>query len=393
VQSDFDWENYVQNYTYPIFSQPYLKEEDLITYETPQVKRKSLAEHLMWQLNLSISSEFEKDIGELIIGNLNDDGYLLSTLEEIAQKATCEIAVVERVLLKIQEFDPIGVAARDLKECLLIQAKNLSNADLLKTIISNHLHELQIKNYKAIQKSLIIPIQKVIEIARQISNLEPKPGRIFYDQDAQYVSPDIFVYRYKDDFIIAINEDGLPKLKISSFYKNILKKEVLASNTKTYIMEKLKSAMWLIRGIHQRQRTIYKVVESIIKFQKEFLMNGVTFLKPMRLRDIANDIEMHESTISRVTSNKYIHTPQGVLPLKYFFSADLSDGSNEMAQESLKDRIKKIISKENTLKPYSYKEITEFLKKNNVFLSRRTIAKYRESLGYLPACKRKKLQD
>jgi RNA polymerase sigma-54 factor len=392
-KDSFDWESYIQNYTYPVFSQGTTREdEEFASYDSSPIKRKTLSEHLLWQLNLSHHNELEHRVGELIIGNLNDDGYLMTTLEELAEKVNCSVSEIENILHKIQEFDPIGVGARDLKECLLIQTKNSKNSDVLKQIISNYLHELQIKNYKIIQKGLSINYTKVLELAKEISLLEPKPGRIFYDQDALYITPDVYIYRNKDEFIIALNEDGLPKLKISAFYKSVLNKELTSQHTKEYIIEKLKSAMWLIRGIHQRQRTIYKVVESIIKFQKDFLKHGVSHLKPMKLQDIASDIEMHESTISRVTSNKYIHTPQGVCPLKFFFSSDISaNGDSQVASASIKERIKHIIGNENQKTPYSDAEIGELLKKNNVILSRRTVAKYRESIGLLPACKRKKL--
>lgn len=348
-------------------------------------------DHLNWQLALAKFDEKEEEIGGLIIGNIDDDGYLKLSVEEIAQKAGAEIELVEKVLAKIQEFDPVGVAARNLEECLSIQAKQTPEPELTRRLIKGHLKDLERKNYHAIAKGLGVTTEKVLTLVKLIGAMEPKPGRPFYDERAQYISPDIYIYKVGDEFIIVQNEDGLPKLKISSFYQNALKRDSVSTKEKEYINDKLRSAIWLIRSIHQRQRTIFKVTESIIKFQKEFLEKGIDHLRPMVLRDVAEDIGMHESTVSRVTSNKYIHTPQGIYELKFFFNSSIRRiQGTDIASESVKDKIKTIITSEDPKHPYSDQEIVELLRKENVEIARRTIAKYREGMNILPSSRRKK---
>jgi RNA polymerase sigma-54 factor len=235
-------------------------------------------------------------------------------------------------------------------------------------------------------------MRRIIEAVKYISELDPKPGRPFYETSEQYVTPDIYVYKVGEEFIIVLNEDGLPRLRISQTYKSLLSKQSSTLNERDYINDKLKSAMWLIRSIHQRQRTIYRVAESIVKFQRDFFDKGINYLKPMILKEVADDIDMHESTISRVTANKYIHTPQGIFELKFFFNSGIRkiEGKN-VASETVKEKIKEIIASENIRKPYSDQEILAFLNEGNINIARRTIAKYREMLGYLPSSKRKKL--
>jgi len=231
-------------------------------------------------------------------------------------------------------------------------------------------------------------IQNAISI---IQSLEPTPGRGFSQDEPIYIVPDIYVIKVGDDFEIILNEDGLPKLHINSYYKDILSsKDQVSSNAKSYIQEKLRSAAWLIKSIHQRQRTIYKVTESIVRFQRDFFDRGIAHLKPLVLRDVAEDIEMHESTVSRVTTNKYVFTPQGIFELKFFFNSSVRrvDG-DDIASESVKEHIRNIIKEENKKNPYSDEEIADILKKMNIRLARRTVAKYRETLKILPSRKRR----
>jgi len=393
TKEDFDWENYLGEYSSG--SKVRMEREEvreLPALESRLVKKPSLDSHLLWQLHLSNLSETQKEVGTLIIGNLGRDGYLESTLAEIAEVAQCEEDCVEEVLQLIHEFDPIGIAARDLQECLLIQARNLKlEDDLAIDIITNHLHDLENRNYHAIVKATgrsQEDIQGAIDI---ITGLDPKPGRAYDEEEVQYISPDIFVYKVDNEFVILLNEDGMPKLRISPFYREALSKDgKVTEQAREYIQGKLRSAAWLIKSIHQRQRTIYRVAESIIKFQRDFFEKGIAHLKPLVLRDVAEDLSMHESTISRVTTNKYMHTPRGVFELKYFFNSSISSFSGgAVASESVKERIRQLVQNEDPRKPYSDKAIVEELREENIDIARRTVAKYRELLGILPSNLRK----
>jgi RNA polymerase sigma-54 factor len=402
---DIDWESLLRDSS--DFSSSYSSQErpssdDLPSFENVLTKKTSLVDHLMWQLHLVEMADEDRHIASLIIGNLNDDGYLNiaeSPLSEIARQAREDLGTeeideprVERVLKRLQTFDPVGVAARDLSECLLIQAQMLGMADEVVTgMIQNHLHNLEKKNYQAIAKDLKVTLDDVIDAVKFIAELQPRPGRIYSTEEPHYITPDIYLYKIGDEFVIVLNEDGIPKLRISNFYRNALQRGA-AGGAKEYIQEKLRSGVWLIRSIYQRQRTIYRVMESILKFQRDFFEKGVAFLKPLILRDVAEDIGMHESTVSRVTSNKYVHTPQGIFELKYFFNSGINrvDGG-EVASESVKQKIKEVIGQEDGRRPFSDQKIVELLKAQNIDIARRTVAKYREMLGILPSSKRKKV--
>jgi RNA polymerase sigma-54 factor len=394
ARDDIDWSNYLDEYSTsgPVYYEP--EERETPEYENFLARRESLVEHLMWQLLLAFPNKTEERIGSAVIGNLNKDGYLKATIGEIAALTSGDTSQVQRVLKKMQSFDPIGVCARDLKECLLIQAEHLGLQDsLLVHIIENHFKHLENKNYRAIAHALGVSIDAVFSAVEIITRMEPKPGRQFSDEDPQYISPDIFVYKMGDEFVIVLNEDGMPKLRVSSFYRQALSKgEAFPSHTRDYIQGKLRSAVWLIRSIHQRQRTIYKVVESIVRFQRAFLEKGIGQLKPMVLRDVAEDIGMHESTVSRVTTNKYAHTPQGTFELKFFFNSSINRlYGGAIASASVKEKIRQIIQSEDPTKPYSDRKMVEILKSSNINVARRTVAKYREMLGVLPSNKRKQI--
>jgi RNA polymerase sigma-54 factor len=388
-----DWDNYVNDYYTPR-SEDISEDHELSSYENMVSKKSSLTDHLMWQLSLSNLTPEEETVGSEIIGNLDVNGYLKASLEEIAQSTHKETALVEKVLLRIQEFDPLGVAARDLKECLLIQAHHLDiQTPWVDLIIKDHLNSLETKNYHAIARTLQAPIEEIIPAIEIILHLDPKPGRLYSDEEPQYISPDIFVYKMGEEVHIVLNEDGLPRLRINAFYKQALDHRGSVSEaTREYIQEKLRSAIWLIKSIHQRQRTIYKVAESIFRFQREFLDFGVTHLKPLILRDVAEEVQMHESTISRVTTNKYVHTPQGIFELKFFFNSSVPGANGEnVASESVKEKIRLLIAHEDPVRPLSDQELTEILLKENIQIARRTVAKYREALRVLPSNKRKKI--
>lgn len=392
-QDEFEWESYFEQNQKPPkdFSSG---NEEIMNYENVMTSTQSLHDYLFWQVKMNGFSEAEEMAADALLAYLDDDGYIKTSLEDIAREESIPMEDLQDALEMIQEFDPPGVGARDLKECLLIQAKHLEeDTDDLVQIIQNHLKDLEKRNYDAISKGLGKEIREVVEICKIIYAMEPKPGRAYHENDTHYVTPDVYVYKVGDDFVVSLNEDGLPRLKISNFYKNMLKGGGANKQETEYIQEKLKSAVWLIKSIHQRQRTIYKVAEAIVKRQREFFEKGAGFLKPMVLRDIASDIGMHESTVSRVTTAKYMHSPQGIYELKYFFNSGISatDGGDALASESVKLKIKDLIAKEDQKNPLSDQKIAELLKKDGVDIARRTVAKYREMLRILPSSQRKKI--
>ncbi|MBN2418365.1 MAG: RNA polymerase factor sigma-54 [Deltaproteobacteria bacterium] len=390
---EVDWESYLSEYNTGWADTPYQGKE-APAFENMNQEKTSLNSHLMWQLSLSHLTEQQREIGIQIIGNIDDDGYLQITTEELVESTGYSEEEVLYTLSAIQNFDPVGVAARDTRECLLIQARFQGlDGSIVEKIIMEHMENLENKRYDKIAKNLSITIPDVLKAVEIITNLEPKPGRLYSEDDTIYISPDIYVFKVGDDYEIVLNEDGLPKLKINNYYKEILNDSDSSESddkTKEYILDKMKSAAWLIKSIHQRQRTIYKVTESIVQFQRKFFDHGVTHLKPLVLRDVAEHIQMHESTISRVTTNKYVHTPQGVFELKYFFNSAINSMEGDsIASESVKEHIRNIIKSENKSKPFSDQEVADLLKNHNIDVARRTVAKYRETLGILPSRKRR----
>lgn len=391
-KEDVDWESYLSEYNTGWAELPY-EAKEVPPFESVTSEKTNLCSHLMWQLNLGIFDDVQREIGIHIIGNLDSDGYLKISVEEIAQLTGFPEEDVLETLGLIQNFDPVGIAARDTRECLLIQARfqNLGGT-IIEKILLDHMDKLENKKYDLIARSLSIPLTEVLAAIEVITSFEPKPGRKYNDEDTIYISPDIYVFKVGDEYEIALNEDGLPKLKINGYYRDILtSKDSLEDGTKQYIQDKLKSAAWLIKSIHQRQRTIYRVTASIVRFQRDFFDKGVAALKPLVLRDVAEDIQMHESTISRVTTNKYVHTPQGVFELKFFFNSAIQclDGES-VSSESVKEHLRNIIKSEDKSKPYSDQEVADMLREFNVNVARRTVAKYRETLGILPSRKRRK---
>ena len=448
---DIPWETMAESYAYqPPGSNVRQGMEELPSYEQTLTRSETLQEHLFWQLQLANLKELERDIGARIIGDIDESGYLKGAsitvdelpapvapaegatpvvageppavvsappapaivvseavtaasaakrvLEAIADDLEVPIEWVENVRHRIQRFDPIGVGSLDLRECLLVQLDQLGYDadDLVYLIVRDHLHDVERRNYKAIVKALKVPMDEIGDAIKIITQLEPKPGRSFHSgggaPEAQYITPDIYVQKVGEDYTILLNEDGLPKLRISRFYRNQLKEAASRGETKSYIRDKLRSATWLIRSIHQRQRTIYKVMESILRYQRDFFDQGVANLKPMVLQDVARDIGMHESTISRVTSNKYVHTPQGIFELKYFFNSSIhrTEG-DDIASESVKNHIKEIIAVEDPKRPLSDAQIVKLLRGRKIEIARRTVAKYREMMGILPSSKRKQI--
>jgi len=391
ARDDVDWESYFSDYNTGWAEAPY---EDIDTppFENYTSSRPSLYSHLKWQLSMSHLDEEQQEIGDYILGNLDGDGYLDMAIQEIAEATGYPPDKIETTLQQVQNFDPVGIAARDVRESLLIQARfqNLGGTTVEK-VIQEHLGDLEDKRYERIAKKLCTSYDEICSAVSIIKALDPKPGRIYSEEETVYITPDVYIFRLGDDYQIVLNTDGLPKLRINPYYKNILRsKDATSESAKAYIQEKLKSAAWLIKSIHQRQRTIYRVTESIVKFQRNFFDKGVTQLRPLVLRDVAEDIQMHESTVSRVTTNKYAYTPQGTFELKFFFNSSVHGlGGDSVSSESVKEYIRSIIKAEDKGKPLSDQEIANMLKSQNINAARRTVAKYREAMGILPSRKRK----
>jgi RNA polymerase sigma-54 factor len=343
----------------------------------------SLSDHLLWQLSLQTDDDFLREIGSAIIGNLDEDGYLVASIGEIAAMGEWPDSEVKRVLSFIQKFDPIGVAARTLKECLLLQIRHLDLADTpSEAFVENHLELLQRHQASELAQRVGLPVKEVKTCIEIIRKLDPKPGRRHNSSKSQHVIPDVHIVEIDGQFVAALNEDGLPRLGISQVYRRMLEKNSRSSDeTRAYVRERFRSALWLIKSIDQRQKTIYKVATSIISFQREFLDHGIEHLRPLVLRDVANDIGMHESTVSRVVNNKYMHTPQGVFEMKYFFHSGIHNSYGEsISSVTIKQRIRKIVESEDLSKPLSDSRIASQLEDAGLVLARRTIAKYREAL-------------
>jgi len=393
--AEIDWQTYLEGYSLGGSTADFYEEdEDRPSYENVLTQKSTLFDHLMWQLNLSRLDPQQRVVAAEIIGNLNEDGYLKASVEEIAQATGAPLEETEKILKIVQDFDPVGVAARDLQECLLKQVEYLGmEGSLVEAILQNHLTELETRKYQVMAKTLGVSLDEVLGAAKIISGLDPRPGSPFNQEDVHYISPDIFVYKIGDEYVVVLNDEGLPNLRINSFYRNALVgSEGIDEKAGEYIQEKMRGAVWLIKSIHQRQRTIYKVTKSIVKFQREFFDRGIEHLKPLVLRDVAEDIEMHESTISRVTTNKYVQTPQGLFELKFFFNSGISTTQGEsIASESVKSKIKEIVLGENPKKPFSDQKIVDLLRKDGIDIARRTVTKYREMLGIGSSTERKRL--
>ena len=390
--ADVDWQNYIESH--PQTSPVSARDEDERRSLENNSRRTSLADHLEWQLGVSSFTDEERAAAHWIIGNLDDSGFLNAPIDEISRQCGASPDVVEKALVKVQLFDPTGVAARDLRECLLIQVHALGIRDpLVHRILEEQWDAVKKRDLRAAARGLGVSVEEVTEATRVIGRLEPRPGRAFGGDETVYIEPDIYVYKVGDEFHIVLNEDGMPKLRISNLYRGVLSKGAdVGKDTRDYVQEKVRSAVWLIKSIHQRQRTIYKVMESIIKHQREFFERGIRHLRPLNLRDVAEDIEMHESTVSRVTTNKYVHCPQGVFELKYFFNSSIRRLNGEdIASESVKDHIRRIIANEDPRKPLSDQRIAEMLKVRNIDIARRTVTKYREALNILSSTKRREV--
>ena len=387
---DMDWDTYFQdNIDRGSSAENYTEQP---TIETTHQKEPSLQEHLLWQLNLSVDNDRMSFIGTCIIGNINTDGYLNASLNDIEEISHADESEVITALKIIQEFEPLGVGARSLQECLKIQAQADENCTpLLLKLIENYLDRLEERFLAKVSSELNVRIELILEAIKKIKGYNPKPGQTFNSERIDYVVPDIFVIKTENGYDVTLNDDGIPRLRISPYYKNLLKNSV-KGETKEYLEEKHKSALWFLKSIDQRRQTIHKVGKSIIKLQKEFLDHGFSYLKPMVLKDVAKDIEMHESTVSRITTNKYIDTPQGVFELKFFFHSGIkSYMGNNMSSIRVKNIIKEIIATEDEKKPLTDDEMVKTLTYKNIKIARRTITKYRKELNIPSASKRKRI--
>ena len=354
----------------------------------------SLSDHLLWQLSMQTDDALLRDVGEAIIGNLNDDGQLVATLDEIASMGSWSTSDVERGLQLVQSFDPIGVAARDLQECLALQIRHLGlSGSPAEKVVTEHLRLLQNHQIQELSRKMAMSIDDLKEHIELIRHLAPKPGARYNPSQSQYVIPDVYVMKVEEEYVVVLNEEGLPQLRISPVYRRLLDKGgENTDETRNYVKDKFRSALWLIKSVEQRQRTIHKVATSIVQFQREFLDHGIECLRPLVLRDVANDIGMHESTVSRVVTNKYMHTPQGVFELKYFFHSGIASQFGEaVSSVTIKQRIRKIIEQEDPHKPLSDSKIVSILQREGLELARRTIAKYREELKIPTSNQRKVL--
>lgn len=392
VNKNGDWEDYLGELSSAPKSSSmheYESIEDNNFLETRYAEKSSLDAHLMWQLRLSDITEKEIEISENIIGNLDSSGYLRASLAEIAESAGCTESEAEKVLFKIQRLDPVGVAARTPQECLLTQVEVLKydRDPILVELIKYHLTDLETHRYKPLLKKFRLDMDTLKEYLDIIQSLDPMPGASFGESEPMYVSPDVYVFPSDGDFVILLNDDDIPSLRLNDF----LDKEHASADAKDFASKKIASGSWLIKSLEQRKRTLYKVMESIIKFQRPFFEQGVDKLKPLILKDIAEDIDMHESSVSRITTNKYVATPHGVFELKFFFNSALSsDDGDQVGSESVKALIKKMISKEDPQNPLADEKLCELLKQEiGVDIARRTVAKYRTALNIPSSSKRK----
>jgi len=390
-----DWKEFVHNennnYTSSGGTNNY--EDNEFNIESITSKETTLQEHLLFQYHLTLLDYKYREIGEYIINSLDENGYLTLTVEEISKDLKVEPSIVENILLLIQTFDPPGVAARDLKECLLLQLLYLEITDKnVYTVIDKYLEEIAAKKYPYIAKKLGIKVSEVQDICDLIKTLEPKPGRMFSAINNNYVVPDVVVRKVGEELTVQVNDSKVPRLIIRDDYKGLILNNNENEEAAKFLSDRFNSAVWLIKSIEQRRQTIHKVVVTIVNKQRAFFEKGNKYLKPMTLKEVADEIEVHESTVSRATNGKYVETPMGIFELKYFFSSGVDGFSSgeEFASESIKNYIKEIIGMEDTLKPMSDEKIAKNLAHKGINISRRTVAKYRDDLNIPPSSRRRR---
>jgi len=392
---EIDYDAYFQDYIEYGYNPRMSEEHEEFPIENTLTRPPNLADHLTWQLSMSDAAPDTKEIVTFMIGNIDEDGYLRATPEEVERSGSYSPEAVSRALLQLQSFDPIGVGARDLRECLLLQVRYLEvDNSLVEMIIRDQWEMFMNRHFVQLAKALAIDLKELEAVVEIIKRLDPKPGRKYSNERAIYVEPDVYVQKVGDEYVILLNEDGMPKLRINGSYRQMLNHMDSKSDGETvnYIKDKIRSAVWLIKSLDQRQRTIYKVAESIVKHQREFLEKGIDFLRPLVLRDVADDIQMHESTVSRVVSNKYMHTPRGLFLMKYFFHSGIdSEYGEDISSLTVKKKIQGFIEAEDPRRPLSDSKIMKILNDEGINIARRTVAKYRDELNIPSSTDRKQI--
>lgn len=390
-----DMESYFEDYLgdyQPRYEKEAYDSSDQFSFESILTKPETLQGHLEKQLGLLPVNETGFEIGTEIIGNINEAGRLTMELEEISKQGGWPLKAVEEVWLAIRELDPLGVGARNLRECLETQIAWSEWAGTeVETILLDHFDLLVKQEYKKLMNILQIDKEKLRECLEAVKTFDPEPGRAFAPLPPQYIQPDVYILKVDDEYVIQLNDEGTAKLRVSPSYPRILEQSRKTDKKASeFIKDKFKSAMWLIKSLDQRNRTIYKVAESLVRHQRDFFDRGVEYMKPLVLREVADDIGMHESTVSRVVNNKYVHTPRGVFELKYFFRSGLSSAYGEdVSSLAVKEKIRKLCNEESPQKPYSDATIVKILTREGIRIARRTVAKYREELGILSSSKRR----
>jgi RNA polymerase sigma-54 factor len=390
---EIDFHSYFEDYLDSAYNpRQYQEEPEEFSLENILTRPEGLPEHLNWQLSMAEATPEVREIAAFLVGNIDEDGYLRVSRDEILSEFSSDGDVAAALAL-VRSLDPPGVGAFDLPDCLLLQLKALGIENpLIETIIRDHWPAFLNRQFAPLAKTLNVGMSEIQAAFEIIKNLEPKPGRKYSSDRTIYVEPDVFVRKIGDDYVIQLSEDGLPKLRISAAYRRLLRSGngAIGSEAANYLKDKMRSAIWLIKSLDQRQRTIYKVAESIVRHQRAFLDHGIEHLRPLVLRDVANDIGMHESTVSRVVSNKYIHTPRGLLPMKYFFHSGIdSSTGDDVSSLSIKNKISRIVQDEDGRHPHSDARIMQKLRAEGIQIARRTVAKYREELRIPSSSQRK----
>jgi RNA polymerase sigma-54 factor len=390
---EIDFDSYFEDYLDSAYNPRQYEESEAVPLENTLSSPPGLQEYLSWQLSMSDAPAPVRDIATYLIGNIDEDGYLRVTRDEVRAAGFAKEEETDAALALVRSFDPPGICASDLPDCLMLQIRSIGIENpLIEKIITEHWPEFLNRQFAPLARTLGVGMSQLQAVVEIIKNLEPKPGRKYSTERTIYVEPDVAVRKIGDEYVIQLNEDGLPKLRISAAYRRMLRggNGAIGEEAATYLKDKMRSAVWLIKSLDQRQRTIYKVAESIVRHQRGFLDHGIAHLRPLVLRDVANDIGMHESTVSRVVANKYMHTPGGVYEMRFFFHSGITSSMGEaVSSVTIKDKIRKMIEGEDAVHPLSDSRIAELLAGDGLPLARRTVAKYREELRIPPSNLRK----
>ncbi|MDB6067920.1 MAG: polymerase, sigma 54 subunit, RpoN [Pedosphaera sp.] len=390
AQLDQEWRDHYAATNMPMRQSPEDEEKRQFMFDSI-VAHTSLQEVLLEQVRESALTDEQRSVAEMLIGNIDDHGYLKTNIDELAFSTNIPAEKIQAVLQVIQTFDPPGVGARDLQECLLKQLERAGETDSIEyRIIKEHMDALGKRRIPEIARGLSMDVEDVQEAIHRISRLEPRPGRAFLSDNNQYILPEVFVHRVGDDFAVTTNNDQIPHLRISNTYKDLMAQSGNTAEVLNYVREKIRAGKFLIKSLHQRQQTILNIGLEIVKRQREFMDRGVAFLKPLTMVQVAEVVGVHETTVSRAVSGKYMQTPQGIFEMKYFFTAGIQTASGEgMSNTSVKDMIAEMFRKEDTTKPLSDQEIVKMLQEKGIVIARRTVAKYRSELNILPSNLRK----